>query len=99
MNILIVEDDIYLASKIQEVFEQNVLTNRVQIVGSYVEFLDELGHISSYDIVLSDIVLGGADGKTGLDILKIIRNKDLHIPIIIISSLSEYESLENAFNI
>jgi len=95
MNILIIEDDIYLASKISEVFENSILTNRVTEVHSYIWFLDELGHISSYDIVLTDIKLWS--DKSGIDILKIIRRKNLSIPVVIISSISAYESLENAF--
>lgn len=99
MNVLIIEDDVYLASKIWEVFENSVLTNRVKTLHSYIDFLNELSNIDAYDIVLTDIMLGWPDEKTGIDILKVIRRKNLELPIIIISSLSSYDSLESAFSI
>jgi len=99
MNILIIEDDRYLASQIGEVFEKNILTNRIKIVHSYLDFLDELSQVDSYDIILTDIILSNEPWKTGIDILKVIRKRNLKVPIVIISSLSSYESLENAFSV
>lgn len=99
MNILIIEDDRYLASKIWEVFQQNILTNRVKCIYSYLEFVEEVPYISSYDIILTDIVLENYNQKTWLDILTCVRKKNTQIPIVIISSRSSYDSLENAFTL
>ncbi len=100
MNILIVEDNIYLASQISELFQKNIITNRVRVVHSYDQYLSEVPSLEAYDIVITDIMLStnlSSDEKTGIDILRYIRSLDLDIPIVIISSLSECESLENAF--
>lgn len=100
MNILIIEDDVFLASKLQEVFQQNVVINRIDRAHSYEEYLHQIDNINSYDIILTDIVLSEEEGaKDGIDILRYIRSQSLTVPIIIISSLSSYESLENAFRV
>lgn len=100
MNILIVEDNMYLASQISELFQKSIITNRVQVVYSYEQYISEISNLEAYDIVITDIMLSDAPAhneKTGIDILRYIRSCNLKIPIIIISSLSACESLENAF--
>ncbi len=97
MNILIIEDDRFLAWKIQDIFSESIITNRVSCVFSYHWFLSELHLIESYDIILVDILLDDCWGKTGIDILKIIRKKNTHIPVVIISGISELDSMESAF--
>lgn len=99
MNILIIEDDLFLASSIKSVFQENILTNRIKIQSSYIGFLEELNHISSYDVVITDIVLSETCLKTGIDVLSLIRKKAYNIPIVIMSSLSDYDSLETAFKL
>jgi len=41
MNILIIEDDTFLANKIKETFEKNIILNRIKILNSYNDFLHE----------------------------------------------------------
>jgi CheY-like chemotaxis protein len=55
MNILIIEDDDFLARRIKQVFERTVITNRITVLYSYEEFISHIGDISYYDIILTDI--------------------------------------------
>jgi len=57
MNILIIEDEVFLAEKIKQAFSNKVISNRIKMIHSYREFLHELSIIGSYDIVLVDIML------------------------------------------
>lgn len=57
MNILIIEDDVFLAKRITKMFESKIITNRVKMAHSFFAFLDELSIIKSYDIVLVDLKL------------------------------------------
>lgn len=57
MNILIIEDNVFLANRIAKIFESKVITNRVRVTHSFLEFLQELPIINSYDIVLVDLKL------------------------------------------
>jgi hypothetical protein len=57
MNILIIEDDIFLAEKIADVFKSKIIVNRVRIMHSYKDFLYHTPLISSYDIIITDIKL------------------------------------------
>jgi len=57
MNILIIEDDEFLARKIKQVFENKIISNRIKIINSYLDFIDEINILSSYDIILTDIKL------------------------------------------
>jgi DNA-binding response OmpR family regulator len=57
MNILIIEDDIFLAKNIKKVFKKRVITNLITLISSYEDFIKELPIIKSYDIILVDIML------------------------------------------
>jgi response regulator of citrate/malate metabolism len=57
MNILIIEDDIILANKLKLTFEKKILSNRINTIYSYKNFLRELVVIQSYDIILVDLFL------------------------------------------
>jgi response regulator of citrate/malate metabolism len=57
MNLLIIEDDIFLANKIKQIFEKKIISNRVNILTSFDEFTRKIYLINSYDIVLVDILL------------------------------------------
>lgn len=62
MNILIIEDDEYLAGRIRNTFESKIAANRIRIVGSYLDFVREMPAIESYDIFLTDLRLGDECG-------------------------------------
>ncbi|MDD5770126.1 MAG: response regulator transcription factor [Candidatus Gracilibacteria bacterium] len=100
MNILIIEDDVFFAEKIGKIFESKIITNRVQILHSFKDFIQQISSISSYDIVLVDIKLGPEARNTdGFEIIKIIRNKGLKLPIVVISGNSEIDGLRYAFEL
>jgi hypothetical protein len=42
MNILIIEDDLFLSEKIKKVFKKKVITNKITLISSYQEFIKEL---------------------------------------------------------
>ena len=71
MNILIIEDDVFLAERIGKVFESKVIANRVKILHSFLEFLEEFSVVASYDIILTDLKL--ADDRIDLCGYRIIR--------------------------
>lgn len=98
MNILIIEDDVFLAGKIWKIFESKVIANRVKILHSFTEFLDELSIISSYDIVLTDLKLSANSKELcGYRIIKAIREKKAQMPIVVISGFSDIDRLREAF--
>lgn len=99
MNILIIEDDAYLASCIQKVFQKNIITNRIVVQTSYIWFLEEIHHLRTYDIIITDIVLSDNVKNTGIDILTFVRKKWYTTPVVIISSIWDVDSLENAFKL
>lgn len=100
MNILIIEDDILLANRIGKLFERTVISNRVKVIHSFREFLNELSIIDSYDIVLTDLKLSGnRDSFDGYDIIEIIREKNLNLPVVVISWFSDVGSLQKAFQL
>ena len=99
MNILIIEDDRYLSDKIYETFSKSAPINQVKVLHSYEEFLSHANNFEVYDMVLLDIMLSKDINKTGLHILEHIRKTNTHIPIIIMSSMSDYTYLEKAFSL
>lgn len=57
MNILIIEDDKVLATQVANVFDTKIISNRIQILHSPIEFITELPFLSAYDIVITDLQL------------------------------------------
>lgn len=57
MNILIVEDEKFLAERIGSVFRSKIASNRVKWIYSYEEFEREFSNVSSYDLILTDLKL------------------------------------------
>lgn len=98
MNILIVEDDKYLSQKICDTFCQKAVINQVKALHSYNEFLYE-STLDKYDVVILDIMLWEWDDKWWFKILQHIRNKNTQLPVVIMSSISEYCFLEEAFSL
>lgn len=98
MNILIIEDDLFLADKIKQIFEKKILTNIVKAINSFDSFLNEITIINSYDLILIDICLWNKS-KNGIDIIKIIRKKNIRIPIIMISWYECTDMMELCFHV
>lgn len=98
MNILIIEDDVFLATKIAKTFESKIIINRVKIVHSYFGFLDELSIVKSYDIILVDLKLSDDNRELcGYKIIRVIREKQVHIPIVVVSGFTDIDRLRLAF--
>lgn len=99
MNILIIEDDIYLASNIKKLFKKRVITNLITLISSYEGFIKELPTIKTYDIIIVDIKLKDLDHQNWLDIVKILRSKNIIVPIIIMSGFNDINLIDEAFEI
>lgn len=100
MNILIIEDDKVLATQVANVFDAKIISNRIQILHSPIEFITELPFLSAYDIVITDLQLW--DNSTELwwyRIIQLIRERNTKIPIIVLSWRSEIEILRTAFDL
>lgn len=97
MNILIIEDDEFLARRIQQTFERTVITNRITVLYSYEEFISHIGDISYYDIILTDIWLNCHLKKNGIDIVKNIRSKWILTPVVMISAYNDISMIQEAF--
>lgn len=98
MNLLIIEDDIYLSEKIKSFFLKNKISSRIKLLLTYNDFLYEKYLINTYDIVLVDIILWKNKEKNWIDIIESIRKINPYIPIIIISWLDDILWLKLAFD-
>lgn len=99
MNILIIEDDIFLAKNIKRVFKKRVITNIITLISSYEGFIQELPIINSYDIILVDIMLKDWLSKNWLDIIELLRWKNINIPIVVISWYNDIQFIDHAFRV
>lgn len=76
-----------------------MIVNRVKVTHSYFGFLEELSIIASYDIVLVDLKLSETDRELlGYRIIREIRQKQVMIPIVVISGFSDLDRLRLAFD-
>lgn len=91
MHILILEDDLVLAAELKKFLELE--DYRVSAVHDGVSFLEEIQQ-SNFDFYLLDI---NVPKINGLDVCKIIREKDTETPIIIISAYGELSDKRKAF--
>lgn len=99
MNVLIIEDDEYLAGRIRMAFESKVASNRVKAVHSFLDFVNELPVLESYDIFLTDLRLEEAGNAefSGYRVIRTIREKGIRAPVVVISGYSEIDRLRTAF--
>lgn len=85
MRILLVEDEEYMAQAVAQVLEKNNYTVDLAHDGEY--GLDcALSGI--YDIIILDIML---PGHSGLEILKILRQERIAVPVLLLTAKSETE--------
>lgn len=90
MNILIIEDDEFLSSKIQRLFEKKDEVNIVKVISSFEDFVNYYHNINNFEVILVDIYLWKSTNKdTWIEIIKLIRKKNKYVPIIIISWLND----------
>ena len=88
-NLLIVEDELFIAWDIKELLELNNIN--VQIVKDFDSAINNLA-ILKPDFVLIDVYLG--KGKTGLDLGKLLSD-DLKIPFIYLTSYNDTKTIQN----
>lgn len=93
-KILIIDDEESIRFTLQR-FLSNAGYN-VSTVSDYRQALAMLDEID-FDLIFSDIVLGG--GKTGIDILRNIREKGIHCPVIIITGVPDIETASEALRL
>ncbi|MGH9681113.1 MAG: response regulator, partial [Candidatus Acidiferrales bacterium] len=85
MQILVVEDEEKLAGALQKGLERGKHSVRVAKTGEEAFFLVSTGR---FDLVLLDIMLPGRDG---FDILKALRQRDLDVPVIVLTARDAVE--------
>lgn len=86
MHILIVEDDLKMASYVSEGFRQAGYTTTHAKDGLTGALL--LAQ-NTYDLVLMDVMLPGRDG---LSLIRDVRARGLHVPIIVLSARGSVEA-------
>lgn len=100
MNILIIEDDTNLATQIADIFDSKIISNRIRILHSSIDFINELHLISAYDIILTDLQLSEKSNELwGFKIIQLIRERNMNIPVIVLSGRSEIDILRKAFDL
>ncbi len=100
MNILIIEDDEFLARKICRIFESIIMANRIRVIVSLSDFLWEIDRIWGYDIILTDLQLSTNSNESHwFQIIQLIREYNSSIPIIMISGRWEIDILRKAFEL
>ncbi|CEQ15441.1 response regulator transcription factor [Paraclostridium sordellii] len=94
MRILVVEDNTVLADTIKEELSRNVNLD-VEVLNNGEDALYDIER-SIYDIIILDIML---PDLSGIEILRIIRNKDIKTPVIILTAKEELDDKVGAFSI
>jgi DNA-binding response OmpR family regulator len=93
-NILIVEDDMFMAGLLERKFKQG----KFKIMrASSVDQAREILSSSQVDLILLDVVLPGTDGFTFLRELK-AGEKFRNIPVMITSNLGQQEEIERGIS-
>lgn len=94
MRILVVEDNTVLADTIKEELSRNVNLD-VEVLNNGEDALYDIER-SIYDIIILDIML---PDLSGIEILRIIRNKGIKTPVIILTAKEELDDKVGAFSI
>ncbi|NJO02228.1 MAG: response regulator [Bacteroidia bacterium] len=85
MNVLIIEDESYTASLLQEIIEQDqdfIVIQKLESVVEAVQYLSK--YQSNLDILFFDIQL--ADGQS----FEIFKHVDVYVPIVFCTAYEEY---------
>lgn len=100
MNILIIEDDLILWNHIVRVLDESIITNRITLIASELEFAQYAPQLSSYDIIITDLSLSREEHDfLGFKIIERVIERSSHIPIIVISWYGEIDTLRRAFEL
>jgi EAL domain-containing protein (putative c-di-GMP-specific phosphodiesterase class I) len=91
-RLLLVEDDADL-----RVALTRMLQNRFQVVAlADVASAAEQVNGPAFDVVLSDVHL---EGKSGIDLLRLVRSADLDVPVILMTGLPDVDSAIDALDL
>jgi two-component system cell cycle response regulator CtrA len=85
MHILVVEDDIVTAAKIELMLQAENFTCDLTELG---QTAIERGKLVDYDIIVLDLML---PDMTGYDVLRQLRAAGVHTPVLILSGLGEVD--------
>lgn len=85
MRILLVEDEEYMAQAVAQVLEKNNYTVDLAHDGEYGM---DCALSGIYDIIILDIML---PGRSGLEILKTLRQEKIAVPVLLLTAKSETE--------
>jgi len=98
MNILIVENDLYMLNHLRKIiYEVSSLIKNIDISQDFDSAFSKC-FSNVYDLILLDIFLDNGE-KTGLDLCKSIRSNNAETPIIIISAHNSIKYIEKAFTL
>lgn len=92
MRIAYIEDD----RDSRDIFSQKFRANKIECdtFGTAEEALEKI-HPGSHDALIIDIRL---PGQSGIQFLKILRNREIHIPCILITAFNSLEYSREALN-
>ena len=93
MRILIIEDLIDISYIMKSELEKYGYSVDVSNNG---EEGEEKAYVNSYDVILLDLLL---PDKSGIDILRFLRNNKINTPVIVVSARSEESIIIQALNI
>lgn len=86
MRILVVEDDIKIATFIKKGLQEESYSVDITHHGDEAIYLAQ---VNAYDIILLDIMLPGTDG---MDVCKSLRSKGVSVPIIMLTARNRLEN-------
>lgn len=92
LRVLIVEDDLSFRELLKETL---LIFNYQPTLAVNGEEAQEILSEHSFDVILTDITLGGL---TGLELTKWYREKNTETPIIVISGHSDHLHIQDALN-
>ncbi|MDY0990471.1 response regulator transcription factor [Flavobacterium sp. CFBP9031] len=92
MNVLLIEDDKRISEFIVKGLEENNFTVHLAETG---EIARDLIQQDIWDIILMDIMLPGIDG---IQLVKLMRFKKNHTPVLMLSALSDTDDKVNALD-
>ena len=92
MNILLIEDDKRISDFVIKGLEENGFSVSLAVTG---EIAREMVSENEWDIILMDIMLPGIDG---IQLIKLIRFKKNHTPILVLSALDDADNKVSALD-
>ena len=93
MKILLLEDDVIL----NEIIEEFLLTLNYEVVSTHDgEIAEELIYEELYDLLIFDV---NVPSLNGFALLEKLRNNNINIPTIFITSLNTIEDLQTGFKV